>query len=160
MNSNRAGSKPRSGRTAYRCKNLHVPAPAGRSSSPDPEHPFCTNHCRFSALSFHRDVVYYFSASMSDALVQPKGVGMKPKIKVGICGLGRAGRQMHIPELASYPDLFEITAGCDTAPDRLLDLPPAAARSPGGRTRHHRHPQCGPHAAGDSGAGGREIRGH
>ena len=93
---------------------------------------------------------------------------MKPKIKVGICGLGRAGRQMHIPELASYPDLFEITAGCDTAPDRLLDLPPAAA---GIRTfatlpellaapEVHRHPQCGPHAAGDSGAGGREIRGH
>ena len=52
---------------------------------------------------------------------------LKQKIKVGICGLGRAGRQMHIPELASYPDLFEIIAGCDTAPDRLLDLPPAAA---------------------------------
>lgn len=52
---------------------------------------------------------------------------MNGKIKVGICGLGRAGRQMHIPELALYPELFEVVAGCDRAPDRRRDLPSPAA---------------------------------
>ncbi len=51
---------------------------------------------------------------------------MNGRIKVGICGLGRAGRQMHIPELALYPELFEVVAGCDHAPDRLRDLPSPA----------------------------------
>ncbi len=51
---------------------------------------------------------------------------MNGKIRVGICGLGRAGRQMHIPELALYPELFEVVAGCDHALDRRLNLPAPA----------------------------------
>ena len=35
------------------------------------------------------------------------------KIKVGIIGLGRAGWGMHVSELKSFPELFEITAVCD-----------------------------------------------
>ncbi|MDD5727002.1 MAG: Gfo/Idh/MocA family oxidoreductase [Victivallales bacterium] len=49
---------------------------------------------------------------------------MKRKIRVGILGLGRAGRYMHAPELALSPDCFEIVAGCDRAADRRRDLPP------------------------------------
>ncbi len=45
------------------------------------------------------------------------------KINVAIVGLGRAGRFMHVPELAQYPELFKVVAGCDNAPDRLEDLP-------------------------------------
>ena len=48
---------------------------------------------------------------------------MKRKIKVGILGLGRAGRYMHAPELALSPELFEIVAGCDHAQDRRQNLP-------------------------------------
>ena len=48
---------------------------------------------------------------------------MDRKIRVGILGLGRAGRTMHVPELGLFPNLFEIKAGCDHAPDRLNDLP-------------------------------------
>lgn len=48
---------------------------------------------------------------------------MKRKIRVGILGLGRAGRYMHAPELALSPDLFEIVAGCDHAEDRRQNLP-------------------------------------
>lgn len=48
---------------------------------------------------------------------------MDKKIHVGILGLGRAGRSMHAPELALFPNYYEITAGCDHAPDRLNDLP-------------------------------------
>lgn len=48
---------------------------------------------------------------------------MKRKIRVGILGLGRAGRNMHAPELALSPELFEIVAGCDNAPDRRRELP-------------------------------------
>jgi predicted dehydrogenase len=48
---------------------------------------------------------------------------MTRKIRVGILGLGRAGRFMHAPELALSPELFEIVAGCDSAPDRRTDLP-------------------------------------
>lgn len=48
---------------------------------------------------------------------------MKRKIRVGILGLGRAGRYMHAPELALSPELFEIVAACDHAPDRRQDLP-------------------------------------
>jgi len=51
---------------------------------------------------------------------------MNGKIRVGIGGLGRAGRQMHIPELALYPELFEVVAGCDRAPDRRQELPSPA----------------------------------
>jgi predicted dehydrogenase len=48
---------------------------------------------------------------------------MKRKIKVGILGLGRAGRNMHAAELALYPECFEIVAGYDNAPDRRENLP-------------------------------------
>lgn len=41
------------------------------------------------------------------------------KIKVGIWGLGRAGFGMHIPEIARFPEMFEIVAGCDIAKDRI-----------------------------------------
>ncbi|MBI4979447.1 MAG: Gfo/Idh/MocA family oxidoreductase [Spirochaetes bacterium] len=54
---------------------------------------------------------------------------MAKKIRVGILGLGRAGRFMHAPELALSPDLFEIVAGCDHAPDRRRDLPAAFAHA-------------------------------
>ncbi len=47
------------------------------------------------------------------------------RINVAIAGLGRAGRYMHIPEIMQYPEYFQIVAGCDNAPDRLLDLPEA-----------------------------------
>ncbi len=49
---------------------------------------------------------------------------MNKKIKVGIVGLGRAGRLAHAKEVAKYPELFEITAGCDRADDRRKDLSP------------------------------------
>ena len=48
---------------------------------------------------------------------------MERKIRVGILGLGRAGRFMHAPEIALYPDFYEIVAGCDHAPDRRENLP-------------------------------------
>ncbi len=49
------------------------------------------------------------------------------KVKVGILGLGRAGRNMHAAELAQYPELFEIVAGCDRDPRRRVHLPDALA---------------------------------
>ena len=52
---------------------------------------------------------------------------MKRKIRVGILGLGRAGRYMHAAELALSPDYFEIVAGCDCAASRRRDLPPQLA---------------------------------
>ena len=48
---------------------------------------------------------------------------MKRKIRVGILGLGRAGRFMHAAELGLSPELFEIVAGCDNAADRRVELP-------------------------------------
>lgn len=54
---------------------------------------------------------------------------MKRRIRVGILGLGRAGRHMHAQELALSPDLFEIVAGCDHAPDRRQDLPAPMAKA-------------------------------
>lgn len=48
---------------------------------------------------------------------------MKRKIKVGIAGLGRAGRFMHVPELSQFPEWFELTACADYSPGRLTDLP-------------------------------------
>lgn len=39
---------------------------------------------------------------------------MADKIKVGIWGLGRAGINMHAPEIKRYPDLYELVAGMDT----------------------------------------------
>ena len=44
-------------------------------------------------------------------------------IKVGLAGLGRAGRFMHIPELLQLKDKFSITAVCDIVPERVEDLP-------------------------------------
>ena len=48
---------------------------------------------------------------------------MNTKINVGILGLGRAGRNMHAPEIALFPDFYEIAAGCDHAADRRENLP-------------------------------------
>lgn len=48
---------------------------------------------------------------------------MNKKIRVGILGLGRAGRNMHAPEIALFPDFYEIVAGCDHAADRRENLP-------------------------------------
>ena len=50
---------------------------------------------------------------------------MNPKIRVGILGLGRAGRNMHAPEISLFPEFFEIAAGCDHAADRRENLPEA-----------------------------------
>ncbi len=50
---------------------------------------------------------------------------MSRKIKVGILGLGRAGRNMQTPEIAFYPDKFEIVAAADHAADRRENLPDA-----------------------------------
>ena len=44
------------------------------------------------------------------------------KIRVGIWGLGRAGLDMHCPELASHSDKFKIVAGCDVLRERLDEL--------------------------------------
>ena len=44
---------------------------------------------------------------------------MAEKIKVGILGLGRAGRGMHMSEMGRYPEKFEIVAGCDIDPDQI-----------------------------------------
>ena len=44
-------------------------------------------------------------------------------IKVGVVGLGRAGRFMHIPELAQFPEKFQVVAGADWAEERRNDLP-------------------------------------
>ena len=42
----------------------------------------------------------------------------RPPIRVGIVGLGRAGLQMHGPELMQYPHLFQVVAVCDQFKDR------------------------------------------
>ncbi len=52
---------------------------------------------------------------------------MNRKIRVGIVGMGRAGRFMHVPELEQNSELFEITAVCDRDPERRKDLPAFAA---------------------------------
>ncbi len=41
------------------------------------------------------------------------------KIKVGIWGLGRAGIGMHISEIAKFPEMFDIVAGCDIDKERI-----------------------------------------
>lgn len=43
---------------------------------------------------------------------------MKKPIKLGIVGLGRAGRGMHLAELKGKEDMFEIVAACDIEEDR------------------------------------------
>lgn len=50
---------------------------------------------------------------------------MGTKLRVGIVGLGRAGRGMQADEIMKFPDKFEIVAGCDNAQDRLKGLPQA-----------------------------------
>ena len=44
-------------------------------------------------------------------------------IKVGIVGMGRAGRFMHIPELLQLRDKFTIVAVCDRVQERTRELP-------------------------------------
>ena len=48
---------------------------------------------------------------------------MPRTIKVGLAGLGRAGRFMHIPELLQLRDKFVIAAVCDCLPERVEELP-------------------------------------
>ncbi len=43
---------------------------------------------------------------------------MRKPIKLGIVGLGRAGRGMHLSELKGKEDMFEIVAACDIEEDR------------------------------------------
>ncbi len=42
----------------------------------------------------------------------------RPPIRMGIAGLGRAGLEMHCPELDLYPELFKIIAVCDPVKER------------------------------------------
>jgi len=42
----------------------------------------------------------------------------RPPIRVGIVGLGRAGLEMHLPELLQMPELFTVMAVCDPSKDR------------------------------------------
>ena len=42
----------------------------------------------------------------------------RPPIRIGIVGLGRAGLDMHCPELAQIPELFKIMAVCDPVKER------------------------------------------
>ena len=46
---------------------------------------------------------------------------MSEKIKVGILGLGRAGRSMHLRELAMFKDKFEFVAACDWDPEQIAE---------------------------------------
>ncbi len=55
----------------------------------------------------------------------------RPPIRLGLVGLGRAGLEMHAPELDAYPELFKIMAVCDPIKERR-DL--AVARYPECRT--------------------------
>lgn len=43
---------------------------------------------------------------------------MSSPLKVGIWGLGRAGLNMHAPEIARFPELYVLHAGMDTEADR------------------------------------------
>lgn len=43
-------------------------------------------------------------------------------IRVGIVGLGRAGRAMHCRELEARKDSFKIVAACDIEPDRVEEM--------------------------------------
>jgi scyllo-inositol 2-dehydrogenase (NADP+) len=47
---------------------------------------------------------------------------MDNRIRVGIAGLGRAGWNMHRPELAAFADRFQIVAACDTDPARCRKM--------------------------------------
>lgn len=50
---------------------------------------------------------------------------MNTILRVGIVGLGRAGQGMQAGEISSFPDLFQIVAGCDVDQTRRTNLPPA-----------------------------------
>jgi len=54
---------------------------------------------------------------------------MSNPLRVGIVGLGRAGQGMQPNELAEFPELFTITAGCDVDETRRRNLPPAFAQA-------------------------------
>ena len=54
---------------------------------------------------------------------------MKTVLRVGIVGLGRAGRNMQANEIAAFPELFKITAACDNDEARRKDLPPPFAEA-------------------------------
>lgn len=41
------------------------------------------------------------------------------KIRIGLCGIGRAGWGMHTGEVNLYPDDFEFTGACDLIPERM-----------------------------------------
>ena len=47
---------------------------------------------------------------------------MKKPIKLGIVGLGRAGRNMHLKELVGKEDLFTVIAACDVEADRRDEI--------------------------------------
>lgn len=47
---------------------------------------------------------------------------MTQPIRVGIAGLGRAGRGMHLKELAGKQDLFQVVAVCDVLADRRTEI--------------------------------------
>ena len=40
-------------------------------------------------------------------------------IRLGLVGIGRAGKGMHMGELMDVPDKFTYVAGCDLIPERL-----------------------------------------
>ncbi len=44
------------------------------------------------------------------------------KINVGVIGLGRAGQQMHLPELRKFSSLFRVSALCDVLPERVAEV--------------------------------------
>jgi len=44
---------------------------------------------------------------------------MDNRIKLGIVGLGRAGWGMHVSELKTKSELFQVVAACDTLPERV-----------------------------------------
>ena len=46
----------------------------------------------------------------------------KKKIKIGLCGIGRAGHNMHCSELDKFNELFQIVACCDIESDRVENL--------------------------------------
>lgn len=45
-------------------------------------------------------------------------------LRAGVCGLGRIGRGSHGPDMASYPDCFDVCACADHDASRLENLPP------------------------------------
>ena len=50
------------------------------------------------------------------------------KLRLGIIGCGNITNNMHIPSLKEIPELFEVTALCDTDPEALLKNEKVRAR--------------------------------